>query len=148
MLNEINSNNTTIFPGGSDCKESAAVQETQVWSLALEEPLEKGMATHFRILTWRILWTEEPGGLESMGLQRARYDWATNSKWHMAIHHSLPAQVGNERFKQNFFQCAFNFLAKIEYTCIIIYPWPYCSKCSIQSSFSRETRQTGMPKKR
>ena len=48
-----------------------------------------------------------------------------------------------------FFQCAFNFLAIIkEYTCILIYPWPYCSECSIRSSFFRETRQTGMPKKR
>ena len=55
-------------------KNPAAVQKTWVPSLGWKDPLEKGMATHFRILTWRILWTEEPGGLESMGLQRARYD--------------------------------------------------------------------------
>ena len=46
------------------------LQETQVQSLGQEDPLEKGMATHSSILDWRILWTEEPGGLQSMGSQR------------------------------------------------------------------------------
>ena len=50
------------FPGGSDSKESA-MQETWVQSLGLEEPLEKGMATHSSIPAWRIPWTEETGGL-------------------------------------------------------------------------------------
>ena len=45
-------------------------QEMQVRSLGQEEPLEKGVATHSSILAWRILWTEEPGGLQSMGSQR------------------------------------------------------------------------------
>ena len=45
------------------------MQETQVQSLDREDPLEKGMATHFSIPAWRILWTEEPGGLQSMGSQ-------------------------------------------------------------------------------
>ena len=51
------------FPGGSDAKESACIQETQVWFLDREDPLEKGMATHSSILAWRIPWTEEPGRL-------------------------------------------------------------------------------------
>ena len=51
-----------------------AVQETQVRSLGWEEPLEKGMATHSSILAWRIPWTEEPGGLQSMGSQRVTCD--------------------------------------------------------------------------
>ena len=59
-------------------KNPPAVQETQVRSLDLEDPLEKGMATHSSILAWRIPWTEEPGGLQSRGLQRVRHDWATN----------------------------------------------------------------------
>ena len=46
-----------------------AMQETQVQSLGWEDPLEKEMATHFNILAWRIPWTEEPGGLQSMGSQ-------------------------------------------------------------------------------
>ena len=68
-----------IFPGGSDGKESAYNVETWVWSLGPEVPLEKGMATHSSILAWRILWTEEPGGLQSMGLQRVGHDWATST---------------------------------------------------------------------
>ena len=51
------------FPGGSDGKESAAMQESQVGSLGREDLLEKGMATHSCILAWKIPWTEEPGGL-------------------------------------------------------------------------------------
>ena len=50
-------------------KNLPAMQETQVHSLGWEDPLEKGMATHSSILAWRIPWTEEPGGLQSMGLQ-------------------------------------------------------------------------------
>jgi len=50
-----------------------AMQETQVQSLGWEDLLEKGMATHFSILAWRIPQTEEPGGLESTGSQRVRH---------------------------------------------------------------------------
>ena len=51
-----------------------AVQEMQVRSLGREDPLEKRMATHSSILAWRILWTEEPGVLQSVGSQRVRHD--------------------------------------------------------------------------
>ena len=47
------------------------MQETGIQSLGLEDPLEKEMAAHSSILAWRILWTEEPGGLQSMGLQES-----------------------------------------------------------------------------
>ena len=50
-------------------KRLPAMQETQVQSLGGEDPLEKGMATHSSILAWRIPWTEEPGGLQSIGPQ-------------------------------------------------------------------------------
>ena len=62
------------FFGGSDGKESACSKETQVKSLGQTNPLEKGMATHFSILAWRIPWTEEPGRLQSMGLQGFGHD--------------------------------------------------------------------------
>ena len=55
-------------------KNLLAMQETQVRSLGGEDPLEKGMAIHPSILAWRILWTEEPGGLQSMGSQRIGHD--------------------------------------------------------------------------
>ena len=48
------------------------MQETQVQSLSWEDPLEKEMATHSSILTWEILWAEEPGGLQSVGSQKSR----------------------------------------------------------------------------
>jgi len=55
-------------------KNLSAMQETLVPSLGQEDPLEKGMPTHSNILAWRIPQTEEPGGLQSMGLQRVRHD--------------------------------------------------------------------------
>ena len=55
-------------------KNLPAMQETWIQSLAQEDPLEKGVASHCSILAWRIPWTEEPGGLQSMGLQRVRHD--------------------------------------------------------------------------
>ena len=56
------------------------MQEMWVWSLGWEDPLEKKMATHSNILTWRIPWKEEPVGLESMGSQRVRHDLATEQQ--------------------------------------------------------------------
>ena len=53
-----------------------AMWETWVQSPSWEGPLEKGMATHSSILIWEIPWTEEPGRLQSMGLQRVGHDWA------------------------------------------------------------------------
>ena len=60
-------------------KNLPAMQETWIQSLGQDERLEKGMATHSNILAWRIPWTEEPGRLQSMGLQIAGYDLVTNS---------------------------------------------------------------------
>ena len=54
-------------------KNLPAIWETRVQSLSWEDPLEKRMATHSNVLAWRIPWTEEPGGLQSMGLQRVRH---------------------------------------------------------------------------
>ena len=60
-------------------KNPPAMQETWIWSVGQEDPLEKGMATHSNVLAWRILCTEEPGGLQSVGLQRVGHDGATNT---------------------------------------------------------------------
>ena len=66
----------TGFPSGSVEKNLPEMQETQqescVWSLGQEDPLEKEMATDSSILLWEISWTEEPGGLQSLGLQKSR----------------------------------------------------------------------------
>ena len=62
-----------------------AVRETWVQSLSWEDALEECMATHSSILAWRIPWTEKPGGLQSIGLQRVEHNWATK---HSAAHGS------------------------------------------------------------
>ena len=67
------------FPGGSDGKESACNARDLGLILGSKDPLEKEMATHCSILVWRIPWTEEPGGLQSMGSQRISHDWIN---WH------------------------------------------------------------------
>ena len=62
------------FPGGSDVKHLPTMRETWVQSLGREDLLEKEMATHSSTLAWKILWTEEPSRLQSMGLQRVGHD--------------------------------------------------------------------------
>ena len=65
------------FPGGASDKEPACQcrrQEMQVRSLGWEDPVVEGKATHFSILAWRIPWTEEPGGLQSMESQRVGHE--------------------------------------------------------------------------
>ena len=93
-------------------KNPPATQETRVWSLGKEDPLEKEMATHSSIPAWRISWTKESGGLQSMGSQRVRHDWATNSLYEKTIL-SLSTNIYNS--------CFFSvFLAKISKTLYII----------------------------
>ena len=65
------------------------IWETWVPSLSWEDSLEKEMSTHSTILAWRIPWTEEPGGLQSMGLQRVGHDWVT-SHTHTMVTEGFP----------------------------------------------------------
>ena len=74
-------------------KNLPAMQEAQVWSLGQEDPLEKGMATHSSVLAWRIPWTEEPGRLQSMGLQRVGHSWETNTYWWHFSHSFLQKNI-------------------------------------------------------
>ena len=66
-----------IFHVAQVVKNLPAMQETQVWSPDWEDPLEKGMATHFNILAWRIPWAKEPGRLQSMRSQKSP-TWLSN----------------------------------------------------------------------
>ena len=80
------------FPGGSVVKNLPTMQElqeTSAWSLGGEDPLEEGMATHSRV-AWRIPWTEEPGGLQSIGSQRIGYDSVHPYKWFYFLQFQLP----------------------------------------------------------
>ena len=101
-----------VCPGASlvvqTVKNVPAMQDSQVQSLCQEDPLEKGMAIHSSILPWRIPWTEEPGGLQSMGLLLVMYCfkhfwwilfWC--SQWFCTVHvTSLTLWIGNMRHKE------------------------------------------------
>ena len=78
-------------------KNLPTMQETQLRSLGREFPLEKEMASHSSILAWKTPWTEEPGGLQSMGSQRAGQDWATKP----------PQAFGMVRLLENGFEGCF-----------------------------------------
>ena len=78
-------------------KNLSAMQETQVWSLGQEDPLEKEMTTHASILVWKIPWTEEPGGLLSKGLQRVRRDWATKHTSMRKMQQPVRESTGKEQ---------------------------------------------------
>ena len=71
--------NTLGFSSGSEGKELACNAGDRVWSLDLEDPMKKEMATHSSILAWRIPWAEGLGGLQSMGSQRVGHEWPTNT---------------------------------------------------------------------
>ena len=68
------------FPGGSDGKESTCKAGDQVRSLGWEDTLEKGIVPCSSILAWRIPWTEEPGGLQSVGSQRIGHNLASKQQ--------------------------------------------------------------------
>ena len=76
------------FLNGSEVKNQPAMQGTQVQSLNWDDPLEKGMATHSSILAWRIPWTEEPGGLQSIELHRVGHNRSDLARTHMHNWHT------------------------------------------------------------
>ena len=78
LNNSITNNRLPRWLSGK--KNLPAKQETWVWSLGLEDLLEKTTVTHFSILVWEILWTEEPSGLQSMGSQRVRHHLASEQQ--------------------------------------------------------------------
>ena len=76
-------------------KNLPAMQDTQVRSLGQEDPLEKEMATHSSIFAWEIPWTEEPGRLQSTGLQRVRHDLATKQQTTSYLSSSFHCHANN-----------------------------------------------------
>ena len=104
-------------------KNLPAMQDTQVWSLGQEDPLEKGMATHSSILAWRIPWTEEPGGLQSMESKRVGHDWTTIlsffkevTNWQLFLEFSQKIRFSSVNSITIFvFQFAFQFSHSIKF---------------------------------
>ena len=87
----------------------------QVQSLGLEDPLDEGMATHCSILAWRIPWTEEPGWLQSMRLQRIRHDCSDLARMHcFYLSHFLRLKaVCASHTSENLFLRAFHLITEI-----------------------------------
>ena len=87
-------------------KNPPAVQETRTWSLGWEDLLEEEMSTHYRILAGESPWTEDPGGLQSVGLQRVGHDWTAKYEKETPSEHanvkpsfskvSNPSQIGDK----------------------------------------------------
>ena len=82
-------------------KNLPAVQETRVQSLGQEDSLEKGTAAFTSILAWKISQTEEPGGLQSTGLQRVRHDWVTNMHGRTYTHTKKSKEFTSKRLAPN-----------------------------------------------
>ena len=107
------------FTGGQMVKNLPAMPETWVLSQGWEDPLKKGMATHSSILAWIILWTEEPGRLQSMGSQRVRHDWAT-------FIHFTSLHDGKEHQEETIHHCgkeASGFLRDVSCECGVCSQW-------------------------
>ena len=77
------------------------MQETQVWCLCREDPLEKEMATHSSILAWKIPRTEDPGGLQSVGSQRVTHSWANQQQQQSFQQQSCSLETHFVRFSPN-----------------------------------------------
>ena len=103
---------------GRRLKHLPAMWETRVRPLGWEDPLEKEMATHSSILAWKIPWTEEPGGLYSMGWQRVGHDWVTSL--HYFEHFML--KIAYLHFVQSlFWVLSWFFICKV-FLCLLILP--------------------------
>ena len=92
-------------------KNLPTMQKTWALSLGWEDPLEKGMTTHFSTLAWKFLWTEEPGGLQSMGWQRVGRDWVTNAftaHWPAPLLQGFPVVLENQPTNAGSMRCGFD----------------------------------------
>ena len=108
-------------------KNLPAIQETWVHSPGWEDPLEKEMATHCCILAWRILWTEEPGEVQSMGSQRGGHNWATNTFSPSNMMNSVDLKFGLHHDSSSHFP---RYLSGIFSSSSVLSPAWYFSLCA------------------
>ena len=104
-------------------KNFLAMQETWVQSLGQKDLLKKGMATHSSILAWTIPWTKEPGGLQPMGSQRARDDWAQHDTGHIPLSSSV------------------QLLSRVQ---LFVTPWAVALRAPLSMGFSRQEYWSGL----
>ena len=107
------------------------MQETVVWPLSWEDPLEKEMTTHTNILAWKIPWTEEPGGLQIMGCQRVGYNWACM--------HAKPVSVKSKLYLK------WNEVKSLNRVWLFATPWTVARRALLSMGFSRQEYWSGLP---
>ena len=105
----------------------SAMQKTRVWSLDQEDPLEKRIATHSSLLAWRISWTEEPGRLQPMGLQRVRHDWVINTLETVVANDLMLESVLPRFSSRSFIVSGLTFRSLIHFEFIFVYGVRKCS---------------------
>ena len=140
-------------------------QEMWVRSLSQEDALEKEMTTHSSILAWRIPRSEEPGRLQSMGLQRVGHDWATKHActytcshthvWHMYIHTQLCIQCTRQNVEWPFYFSSICSPYWISTLCVCVQslrrvrlsvtPWTVACQAPLTVKFSRQEYWNGLP---
>ena len=123
-------------------KHLPAMWETQVRSLGWEDPLEKEMATHSSTLAWKIPWTEEPGRLQSMGLQRVGHDWGTSLSlsFFLSLNHQNVFPIPFSHVKTFLFQVKLeSVIEKLKKlpppnlpTCLHLDPYTWSPSCSYE----------------
>ena len=121
-------------------KNPPAMQETRVWSLDWEDPLEKGTAIHCNNFAQRIPWTGKSGGIQSMGSQGVRYYWETNTHTHHTV-------VGPSKI---FFKDQFSSVQLLSHVRLFATPWTAARQASLsitnsQSSLKLTSIESVMP---
>ena len=102
-----------------------------VWSLGQADPLEEEMATHSSILAWRIPWTKEPGGIQSIGLKRIWHDWATEHTHTMC------------KIYMYLLVCC--MLSHFSHTWLFVILWTVARQVPLSMRFSRQESWSGLP---
>ena len=114
-------------------KNLLVMQETQVWFLGGEDPMEKGMATHSSIFAWRIPGTEKPSELQPMGLQRVRHDWATSTHTHKEK--TCSKCLGNDGQKHHYSSNLRCYLLLFSHS-VFVTPWTATCQASLSFTIS------------
>ena len=127
-----------VVPEGSDHKELPAVQ-TYFWSLGWENPLAKRMVTHPSILACRPPWTEEPGGLQSMGSQRVQHDRVTNTFTSTLLHPNHSSVICLITTHQQQYTCAPS-LSRVQLFAI---PWTIAHQAALSVGFPKQEHWKG-----
>ena len=135
---EVGSFGNPRWLGGSDSKVSAYHVGDPVRSLGREDPLEKEMATHSNILAWKTPWMEEPGRLQSMGLQTVGHDWATSLSTREAVFDLNLGlmSLGDVRGWYGLDRGTVSFTQQNFFSGVFLSPWGIGSFCGPSPGFS------------